>query len=51
MHILHTGLFTLQWYLYGEFYHQIKAFLVADHIPDFLTFMSDHFPYSHDLNV
>ena len=40
----------LQWYLYGEFVHQFRAFLVADHFPDFMTFMSHHFPYSHDLN-
>ena len=31
---------------YGEIVHQFKAFLVADHFPDFITFMSDHFPFN-----
>ena len=30
---------------------QFNASLVTDHFPDFMTSMSDHFPYSHDLNV
>ena len=41
----------LQWYLYGEFVQQFRASLLTDHFPDFMTFVSDHFRYSHDLDV
>ena len=39
MHILHTALYTFP-KVQGEFVYQSKAYLV-----------SDHFLYSHDLNV
>ena len=46
MHILQAGLYT-----FGKFVQQIRASQVTNHFPDFMTFMSDHFRYSHGVNI
>ena len=50
--------YSLYWslHIYSSIYMEnlstnSELFLVTDHFSDFMTFMSDHFPYSHDLNV